>query len=142
VKTVKTIGVKKVPKSTDVHVGARVRMRREVLGKSQSWLGSAVGVTFQQIQKYEKGTNRIGSSRLQQFANLLNVSVPFFFEGGPNAPSQRKAGAIDPSVTNVSKFISSTDGVALIKAFRQIKDAKLRRGIVNLVEQIADRHGV
>jgi transcriptional regulator with XRE-family HTH domain len=140
VKTVKTIGVKKVPKSTDVHVGARVRMRREVLGKSQSWLGSAVGVTFQQIQKYEKGTNRIGSSRLQQFANLLNVPVSFFFEGGPDASSQRKAKGGDASITYLSEFTSSKDGQALIKAFIQIEDKKLRWGIANLIKQIADRY--
>ena len=140
VKTLKTSMVKKSPNPTDKHVGNRVRERRLALGMSQSKLAEAVDLTFQQIQKYEKGTNRISGSRLQQFANILKVSVPFFFEGGPNAPSQRKAGAIDPSITNVSEFISSKDGLALIKAFRQIKDAKLRRGIVNLVEQIADRH--
>jgi transcriptional regulator with XRE-family HTH domain len=123
-----------------MHVGNRVRERRQSLGMSQTKLAEAVSLTFQQIQKYEKGTNRVGGSRLQQFANILNVPVSFFFEGGPNAPSQRKAGAIDPSINNVSEFISSKDGLVLIKAFRQIKDAKLRRGIVNLVEQIADRH--
>jgi transcriptional regulator with XRE-family HTH domain len=139
VKTVKTVVIKKVPNPTDKHVGSRVRMRRMTLGKSQSWLADAVGLTFQQIQKYEKGTNRIGSSRLQQFANLLDVPVSFFFEGGSNASSQRKGKAIDPSITYVSKFISSSDGLALIKAFMQIKDAKLRRGISNFVEQIADR---
>jgi transcriptional regulator with XRE-family HTH domain len=132
--------VKKSPNPTDKHVGNRVRERRLELGMSQSKLAEAVDLTFQQIQKYEKGTNRISGSRLQQFANIMKVSVPFFFEGGPNAPSQRKAGAIDPSISNVSKFISSSDGLALIKAFRQIKDTKLRRGIVNLVEQIADKH--
>jgi len=140
VKTVKTIGVKKVPKSTDVHVGARVRMRRAVLGKSQSWLGNAVGLTFQQIQKYEKGINRIGSSRLQQFANILNVPASFFFEDGPDAPSQRKAKGGDASITYMSEFISSKDGLALIKAFIRIEDKKLRRGIADLVGQIADRH--
>jgi transcriptional regulator with XRE-family HTH domain len=132
--------VKKSPNPTDKHVGNRVRERRLELGMSQSKLAEAVDLTFQQIQKYEKGTNRIGGSRLQQFANIMKVSVSFFFDGGPNAPSQRKAGAIDPSINNVSEFISSKDGLVLIKAFRQIKDAKLRRGIVNLVEQIADRH--
>jgi transcriptional regulator with XRE-family HTH domain len=107
---------------------------------SQAKLGEAVGLTFQQIQKYEKGTNRVGASRLQQFSNILGVPVSFFFEGAPNASSQRKAKAIDPSITYVSKFISSSDGLAPIKAFMQIKDAKLRRGISNFVEQIADRH--
>jgi transcriptional regulator with XRE-family HTH domain len=121
-----------------MHVGNRVRDRRQSLGMSQTKLAEAVGLTFQQIQKYEKGTNRVGGSRLQQFANILNVPISFFFEGGPNAPSQRKAGAIDPSITYLSEFISSKDGLALIKAFMQIKNTKLRRGITNMVEQIAD----
>lgn len=114
-------------------------MRRQALGKTQTWLADAVGLTFQQIQKYEKGSNRIGSSRLQQFANLLDVPISFFFEGAPNASLQRKAKAIDPSIDDVSGFTSSDDGLALIKAFMQIKDAKLKRGIANIVELIADR---
>ncbi len=130
--------VKKSPNPTDMHVGNRVRDRRQSLGMSQTKLAEAVGLTFQQIQKYEKGANRVGGSRLQQFANILNVPISFFFEGGPNAPSQRKAGAIDPSITYLSEFISSKDGLALIKAFMQIKNTKLRRGITNMVEKIAD----
>jgi transcriptional regulator with XRE-family HTH domain len=140
VKTFKTVMVRKLPNPTDKHVGSRVRIRRMTLGKSQSWLGNAVGLTFQQIQKYEKGTNRIGSSRLQQFANLLDVPVSFFFEGAPGASSRGKANAAGLSPAYVSKFISSSDGLTLIKAFMQIKDVKLRRGIAKLVEQIADRH--
>ena len=132
--------IKKSPNPTDTHVGNRVRERRLALGMTQQKLAEAVDLTFQQIQKYEKGTNRIGGSRLQQFANIFKVSVPFFFEGGPNAPSQRKTKAVDPLISDVSEFISSSDGLALIKAFLKIKDTKLRRGITNFVEQIADRH--
>ena len=137
-KTVKTVVVKKVPNPTDELVGSRVRMRRIALGKSQSWLAGAVDLTFQQIQKYEKGTNRIGSSRLQQFANLLDVPVSFFFENALGKSSRTKAKAVDPLVAGVSKFVSSSEGMALIKAFMHIKDAKLRRGIANFVEQVAD----
>jgi transcriptional regulator with XRE-family HTH domain len=133
-----TVMVRKLPNPTDKHVGSRVRMRRQALGKSQTWLADAVDLTFQQIQKYEKGTNRIGSSRLQQFANLLDVPISYFFEGAPGASSRGKASAEGPSTTYLSKFISSEDGLTLIKAFMQIKDKKLRRGIANLVEQIAD----
>jgi transcriptional regulator with XRE-family HTH domain len=133
--------IKKSPNPTDKHVGNCVRERRLALGMSQTKLAEAVGLTFQQIQKYENGANRVSGSRLQQFANILNVPVSFFFEDGPNAPSQRKAKAIDPSISNVSEFISSSDGLALIKAFLKIKDTKLRRGIANFVEQIAHRHG-
>jgi transcriptional regulator with XRE-family HTH domain len=141
VKAVKTMTVrKKAPHRTDTQVGSRVRMRRMALGKSQSWLAKAVDLTFQQIQKYEKGTNRIGSSRLQQFANLLDVPISFFFEEMPGELSRTKAKAVDPLVADVSKFVSSSDGMALIKAFMNIKDAKLKRGIANLVEQIADSH--
>ena len=132
--------VKKSPNPTDTHVGNRVRERRLELGMSQSKLAEAVDLTFQQIQKYEKGTNRIGGSRLQQFANILNVPVSFFFEDGPDASSQRKAKGSDPSVTYVSEFTSSKDGLALIQAFMKLKDAKLRRSIANLVEQIADKY--
>ena len=85
------------PNQTDKHVGGRVRMGRLKLEMSQSKLGEAVGLTFQQIQKYEKGTNRVGASRLQQFSNILGVPGSFFFEGGSNASSQRKAKAIDPT---------------------------------------------
>lgn len=125
--------------ATDRYVGGQLRTRRLKLGMSQSKLAKAVGVTFQQIGKYEEGRNRISASRLQQFANILGVTVPFFFENAPNTLSQRKSKAIDPAITNVSEFISSTDGLALIKAFRQIKDAKLRRAIANFVEQISDK---
>ena len=142
VKIAKTVSVKDSLNSTDKHVGSQVRMRRVKLGMSQSKLAEAVGLTFQQIQKYEKGANRISASRLQQFANILGVPVPFFFEDAPNASSQRKAKTVDPSIAYVSEFISSSDGLALIKAFMQIKNAKLRRGIANLVEQIADPHKI
>lgn len=129
--------VRKLPNPTDKYVGSRVRMRRQALGKSQAWLADAVNLTFQQIQKYEKGTNRIGSSRLQQFSNLLDVSTSYFFEDAPGALSRNKANAGSSSTTYLSKFIASEDGLTLMKAFMAIKDKKLRRGIAKLVEQIA-----
>ena len=76
---------KKAPNPIDRHVGSRVRMRRMMLSMSQEKLGDALGLTFQQVQKYEKGTNRIGASRLQQIAHILQVPVSFFFEGAPHA---------------------------------------------------------
>ena len=109
-------------------------MRRMMLGMSQEKLGDALGLTFQQVQKYEKGTNRIGASRLQHISNILQVPVPFFFEG---APGQSKLDGKAPSPAYVSDFLATSDGLALTKAFMQIKDAKLRRSIVNLVEEIA-----
>jgi len=128
---------KKAPNPTDKHVGARVRMRRMMLGMSQEKLGDALGLTFQQVQKYEKGANRIGASRLQQIAHILQVPVSFFFEGAPAVPGQQLHGAAEaPSPSYVSDFLATSDGLALTKAFMRIKNAKLRRRIVDLVEQI------
>src|SRR6266702_2401565 len=114
---------KKAPNPIDKHVGSRVRMRRMMLGMSQEKLGDALGLTFQQVQKYEKGTNRIGASRLQQISNILQVPVSFFFEGA--------------SPAYVSDFLATSDGLSLTKSFMKIKNSKLRRRIVDLVEQIA-----
>ena len=135
---------KKAPNPIDKHVGSRVRMRRMMLNMSQEKLGDALSLTFQQVQKYEKGTNRIGASRLQQISNILQVPVEFFFEGAPHvAGSPRSEGFADaPSPAYVSDFLASSDGLALTKAFMRIGDPKLRRRIVDLVEQIAtsDKH--
>jgi transcriptional regulator with XRE-family HTH domain len=128
---------KKAPNPTDKHVGARVRMRRMMLGMSQEKLGDALGLTFQQVQKYEKGANRIGASRLQQISHILQVPVSFFFDGAPNVPGQPEGLGEAPSPAYVSDFLATSDGLALTKAFMGIKNAKVRRQIVNLVEQIA-----
>jgi transcriptional regulator with XRE-family HTH domain len=128
--------VKKAPNPTDKHVGSRVRMRRMMLNMSQEKLGDALGLTFQQVQKYEKGTNRIGASRLQQIAHILQVPVEFFFEGGPSSETAGQFGEA-PSPAYVSDFLSSSDGLALTKAFMRISNPKLRRRIVDLVEEIA-----
>jgi transcriptional regulator with XRE-family HTH domain len=126
---------KKAPNPTDKHVGARVRMRRMMLSMSQEKLGDALGLTFQQVQKYEKGANRIGASRLQQIGQILQVPVSFFFEGAPGQTVDGFAEA--PSPAYVSDFLATSDGLALTKAFMGIKDPKLRRRIVDLVQQIA-----
>jgi transcriptional regulator with XRE-family HTH domain len=137
--------MKKLPNPTDKHVGARVRMRRLMLSMSQEKLGHAPGLTFQQVQKYEKGTNRIGASRLQHISHILQVPVSFFFEGAPTllgAPVGKDAA---PSPSYVSDFLATSDGLALTKAFMRIKEPKLRRHIVHLVQEIADndraKHG-
>ena len=128
---------KKLPNPTDKHVGSRVRMRRMMLGMSQEKLGDALSLTFQQVQKYEKGTNRIGASRLQQIAHFLQVPVSFFFEGAPGLPSGNGNAGEAPSPAYVSDFLATADGLALTKAFMRIEDPKLRRRIVDLVSQIA-----
>jgi transcriptional regulator with XRE-family HTH domain len=132
---------KKAPNPIDKHVGSRVRMRRMMLSMSQEKLGDALGLTFQQVQKYEKGTNRIGASRLQQISNILQVSVAFFFEGAPHVQlggTRHDHVGEAPSPAYVSDFLATSDGLALTKAFTRISDSKLRRRIVDLVEQIAD----
>jgi transcriptional regulator with XRE-family HTH domain len=112
-------------------------MRRMMLGMSQGKLGDALGLTFQQVQKYEKGTNRIGASRLQHISHILQVPVTFFFEGAPHQPGQPKELGDAPSPAYVSDFLATSDGLALIKAFTRIKEPELRRRIVNLVKEIA-----
>jgi transcriptional regulator with XRE-family HTH domain len=125
---------KKAPNPIDKYVGSRVRMRRMMIGMSQEKLGEKLGITFQQIQKYEKGTNRIGASRLQQIASVLSVPVSFFFEGAPVPDAAANAGAAPTSPAYVSDFLATADGLALTKAFMKVKDPKVRRRIVDLVE--------
>ena len=125
---------KKLPNPIDKHVGSRVRMRRMMLGMSQSTLANGLDLTFQQVQKYEKGTNRISASRLQHISQILQLPVTFFFEG---TPGQSKAKDDAPSLAYVTDFLATRNGLALTKAFMKIKDAKLRRNIVNLVKDLA-----
>jgi transcriptional regulator with XRE-family HTH domain len=122
----------------DRHVGSRLRMRRLASGMSQQSLGKKIGVTFQQVQKYEKGMNRIGASRLQQAANVLAVSVPFFFEGGATGGPYMPDGSA-PSPTYIDDFASSSDGLKLAKAFTRLARSTVRHRIVTLVQEIADR---
>ncbi len=130
----------KAPNPVDKYVGSRVRMRRIMLGMSQEKLGDALGLTFQQIQKYEKGTNRVGASRIQQIAEILQVPVSFLFEGGPSGIAGANGFSSEgASPAYVSDFLATSEGLALTRAFTHITDAKLRRSIVDLVEQIAAR---
>ena len=128
--------VNKSPNPIDRHVGARVRMRRMMLHMSQGELGKSLGITFQQVQKYEKGTNRISASKLQQISQVLHVSVPFFFEGIPISKQGAASAADARSMANIDEFLATRDGITLTTAFMRIGDAKLRRRIVELVEQI------
>jgi transcriptional regulator with XRE-family HTH domain len=128
---------KKQPNPIDIHVGSRVRLRRMMLGMSQEKLGDSLGITFQQIQKYEKGTNRIGASRLQHIATVLSVPVSFFFEDAPGTPDEAAGLAEGRSPNYVVDFLSSSEGVQLNKAFVRIKDTKLRRRIIDLVRAAA-----
>ena len=129
----------KAPNPVDKYVGSRVRMRRIMLGMSQEKLGEALGLTFQQIQKYEKGTNRVGASRLQQISEILQVPVSFLFDGGPSGIANGAHSAESASPAYISDFLATSEGLALTRAFTRIANAKLRRSIVDLVEQIAAR---
>jgi len=115
--------------------GGWVRMRRLMLAMSQEKLGGALGLTFQQVQKYERGVNRIGASRLQQISDILQVPVAFFFEDAPNALAPHGGSAL--SMAQIDDFVSDIDGLRLIGAFMRIDNPALRRRIVMLVQEIA-----
>jgi transcriptional regulator with XRE-family HTH domain len=129
----------KAPHPIDKHVGNRVRMRRMMLGMSQEKLGEALGLSFQQVQKYEQGTNRVGASRIQQISEILRVPVSFLFEDSPTGTTKAEGLNEAPSPAYVSDFLGTCEGLALIRAFIRITDRTLRRSIVNMVEQIAAR---
>jgi len=134
--------LKKVPNPIDRHVGARVRMQRLVVGVSQEKLGGALGLTFQQVQKYEKGSNRISASRLQQIANMLDVPVSFFFEGAPTSEGVADSFGQPGINAHVSDFMVSSEGVQLTKAFVRIKSAAVRRRVIDLVETLGEDEDV
>lgn len=125
---------KKGPNPIDTRVGSRVRTRRQELGLSQEKLGDALGLTFQQVQKYEKGVNRVSASRLQQLSHILRVPIAYFFEG---TPGRIKSLGNAPSLEYMSEFTASADGLALAKAFVLIKNADVRHQIAKLVSEIA-----
>jgi transcriptional regulator with XRE-family HTH domain len=120
---------KKAPNPIDQHVGSRVRMRRLMLAMSQEKLGDALGLTFQQVQKYEKGANRVGASRLEQISHILQVPVAFFFEGALIGS--------DLSMAQIDDFVSDSDCLRLMRAFMRIDNTTLRRRIAMLVQEIA-----
>ncbi len=127
--------MKKSTGSIDKEVGSRVRMRRISIGMSQEKLGDLLGLTFQQVQKYEKGTNRVSASRLQQIATLLGVEVGFFYEGASQVPGG--SGAVDRQAVLLAEVSSSSEGVRLINSFVRISDPIVRRRLADLAEGIA-----
>ncbi len=128
----------KTPNPIDRHVGSRVKMRRALLGISQEKLAAALGISFQQVQKYEKGTNRIGASRLQDIAKFLQVDPSYLFEGAPG--SERAPGlgfAEENAMAYVAELLSTVEGQQLTRAFARIPDPRIRRRIVDLVVSLA-----
>ncbi len=128
------------PNPIDAHVGARVRLRRMLLGMSQERLGEHLGLTFQQVQKYEKGVNRIGASRLFELAQVMGVPIQFFYEEMSSAtlPAAMAAGFSErPADSYVVDFLSTREGLELNKAFVRITDPRVRRSVVDMVRSIA-----
>src|SRR5690606_22263526 len=129
---------KKKPNPIDVHVGGRIRMRRNAVAMSQEKLGEKLGITFQQVQKYEKGTNRVGASRLQDIASVLSVPPAFFFE---NAPSREPSGGVHHLAESAANFAMAScggaEGVQLNRAFARIAKAQARTRVIALVRALA-----
>ena len=131
---------RKSPDPMDLHVGSRVRLRRMMLSISQDKLGDALGLTFQQVQKYEKGTNRIGAGRLFHMSKILNVPINFFYEDFGNETQELIGFAEDPKEDSMGDFmglLSTSEGVQLCKSFSSIKDNKIRRKVLDLIKTLA-----
>ena len=124
--------------AVDAHVGSLVRLRRLTINMSQMALAEALGITFQQVQKYENGTNRISASRLQDIARILAVPVSLFFEGAPDPPdvNDRNEGKEEEDVID---FLSTSEGVELNRAFSRIENPNLRRCLIGLVQAVAGK---
>ena len=130
---------KKQANPIDAQVGNRVRLRRMLIGMSQERLGELLGLTFQQVQKYEKGVNRIGAGRLFEVSRVLGVGIDYFYEG---VNSQLAGGFTDvQSSPPVMEFVSSGEGLQLSLAFMKIKDPKLRKRVLDLVKQMSEDTG-
>lgn len=128
---------KKGPSAIDAHVGNRIRLRRLALDWSQTKLGEALDVTFQQVQKYEKGINRMGASRLQRAAEVMGVTVSYFFEGAPSMPQGANNDGAALSSDEMLQFLATEEGMALNRAFLRVPDMQVRRKIVALTKSLA-----
>lgn len=131
------VGVISKPDPIDVHVGSRVRMRRTLLGLSQQKLGTALGLTFQQIQKYERGANRIGSSRLYRLSRILDVEVTYFFEEMPADVASGAKGLAEATGKHFeSDQLSRRETLELVRAYYRIGNAKVRKRVFELVKAV------
>ncbi|THV12297.1 helix-turn-helix domain-containing protein [Rhizobium rhizophilum] len=125
--------MRKSPDVIDRHVGARIRLRRNMLGMSQEKLAEGLGITFQQVQKYEKGTNRVGASRLQNIASILEAPIAFFFEEGPSPVLEANGWVADTP----TQLMTSKECVALARAFIAIEDKKVQQKVLSLVRALS-----
>jgi transcriptional regulator with XRE-family HTH domain len=129
------------PHPVDVHVGKRLRLRRIILGMSQESIGTAIGVTFQQVQKYERGVNRMGSSRLFEFSKILSVPVSYFFEEfeGDVSPHMSAPGMAEEAASNFEhEQMTSRETMEMMRAYYRIRSPKIRKGVFELVKTLAD----
>ena len=124
------------PNPIDVHVGSRVRLRRTLLGMSQEKLGDAIGLTFQQVQKYERGANRVGASRLYDLSRVLDVPVAFFFEelGDASPPSGASEAVAEPYQSNP---MMKRETLELVRAYLRISDPQIKRRLFELAKALA-----
>lgn len=127
----------KEPHPIDKHVGARVRLRRTLIGMSQEQLGARLGLTFQQVQKYEKGTNRISASRLWQIGRILLVPVEFFFEGAVGPNGEEQPGLVECGHSELTGLAQSNESIQLLRHFTQIGNPKMRRAVTDLAKALA-----
>lgn len=132
------IQVAKSADQIDVHIGGRVRLRRMMLNMSQEQLGAALGVTFQQIQKYEKGLNRIGAGRLYHLASVLNVQPAFFYDGLPCTQSGEQDPALEKRSAETTAFLATPEGYAIVLALSKIQDPNVRKRFLDLARAVAD----
>jgi transcriptional regulator with XRE-family HTH domain len=128
------------PNPVDVHVGARVRLRRTLLGMSQEKLGDAIGLTFQQVQKYERGANRIGASRLYHLSQVLDVPVAFFFDdiGGSMSMPKMAGGVAEPQASFETRDLAKREILELARAYDRIKDEKVRKRLLELTKSLGE----
>lgn len=125
-----------MPHSVDIHVGQRLRLRRSMLGFSQEQLGNATGITFQQVQKYERGINRMGASRLYEFSKILSTPIAYFFEGYSDSP---RSAVAEASAAYEADGHTSKDTMSLVRAYNEIKSSKVRRQVLQLAKSLAGK---
>lgn len=125
----------KTPNEIDIEVGQKIKIRRRAIGMSQQTLGNALGITFQQVQKYEKGTNRVGASRLAHVANVLGVTISYFFPDQKEGINGSEDSVHDDTII---RFLSTNEGRDLNRAFARIEAIQVKRSVVALVKSLAD----
>jgi transcriptional regulator with XRE-family HTH domain len=129
------------PRPVDLHVGSRIRLRRTLLAMSQERLGDALDLTFQQVQKYERGVNRVGASRLFDLSRVLDVPISFFFDDMPETMTGAGAALLENQAPFGDDIMSRRETLALVRAYYQIADPSLRKKVFNLIKSMGPAEG-